>query len=195
MWELDHEEGWMTDNCCFQIVVLEKTLESPLDCKEIQPGNPRGNQLWIFIGRTDAEAETLILWPPDAKNWLIGKDLDAGKDWGQEEKVTKVDKMVGWHRLLNEYEFEQTTGDSEGQGSLECWSPLGHKELDMTWWVNINNKPYLSLRSRFINQTVKSAFLLTFLKVISKLNIFRIESLKISSFQNCPTQWMSLPAT
>ena len=95
MWELDHKEGWVPKNWCFWTVVLEKTLESPLDCKEMQPVQPKGNQSWIFIGRTDAEAETPILWPPDEKNWLIGKDPDAGKDWRQEEKGTTEDEMVG----------------------------------------------------------------------------------------------------
>ena len=97
---------------------VEKALESPLDCKEIQPVNPKGNQPWIFIGRTDAEAETPILWPPDVKNWLIVKDPDAGKDWRQEEKGMTEDEMVGWHRRLDGHEFEQTPGDSERQGSL-----------------------------------------------------------------------------
>ena len=100
MWELDHKEGWVPKNWCFWTVVLEKTLESPLDCKEIQPVRPKGDQSWVFIGRTDAEAETPILWPPDVKNWLIGKDLDAEQDWGQ-EKGTTEDEMVGWHHRLN----------------------------------------------------------------------------------------------
>ena len=98
--------------------MLEKILESPLDCKEIQPVHPKGNQSWVFIGRTDVEAETLILWPPDAKNWLIWKDPDAGKDWGQEEKGTTEDEMVGWHHWHNAFEFEQAPGDGEGQGGL-----------------------------------------------------------------------------
>ena len=101
MWELDHKEGWVPKNWYFQTVVLEKTLESPLDCKEIQPVNPNRNQSWIFIGGTDAKAETPILWPPDAKNWLIGKDPDVGKDWRHEEKGTTEDEMVGWHHWLN----------------------------------------------------------------------------------------------
>ena len=116
MWALDHKEGQMPKNWCFQTVVLEKTLESPLDCKEIKPVNPKGIQSWKLIGRTDAEAP--ILWPPDAKNWLIGKDLDAGKDWGQKEKGVTEDEMVGWHHGLNGHEFEQTLGDAEGHGSL-----------------------------------------------------------------------------
>ena len=106
-----------TENWCFWTVVLEKTIlrvESPFDCKEIQPVHPKGNQPWIVIARTDAEAETPILWPPDAKNWLIWKDPDAGKDWGQEEKGMTEDEMVGWHQQLKEDEFEQTPGDSEG---------------------------------------------------------------------------------
>ena len=106
MWELDYEESWAPRNWCFWTVVLEKTLDSPLDCKKIQPVHPRGNQSWIFIGRTDAEAETPVLWPPDAKNWLIGKDPDAGKDWRQEDKGTTEDEMVGWHHRLNGHESE-----------------------------------------------------------------------------------------
>ena len=132
MWELDHKEGWALKNWCFQSVVLEKTLESPLDRKEIKPVNPKGNQPWILIGRTGAEAEAPTLWPPDSKSQLIWKDPDAGKDWGHKEKGTTEDEMVGWHHQLNGHEFQQTQGDSEGQGSLACCSPWGHKELDTT---------------------------------------------------------------
>ena len=117
-------------------VVLEKTLKSPLDCKEIQPVSPRGNQSWIFIGRTDSEAEVPIFWPPDTKSQWIGKDPDAEKNWRQEEKGTTEDEMVGWHHWLNEHEFRQTPGESEGQGSLACCSPWGYKELDTTEWLN-----------------------------------------------------------
>ena len=106
MWELDHKEGWAPKNWCFPTAVLEKTLESPLDCNEIQPVHPKGDQSWVFIGRTDVEAETPILRPPDEKSWLIWKDPDAGKDWGHEEKVTTEDEMVGWHHQLNGPEFE-----------------------------------------------------------------------------------------
>ena len=106
MWELDCEESWTLKNWCFWTVVLEKTLESPLDCKEIQPVHPEGDQSWVFIGRTDAEAETPILWSPDAKSWLIGKDCDAGRDWGREEKGMTEDKMDGWHHWLYGHEFE-----------------------------------------------------------------------------------------
>ena len=122
MWELNHKEGWVQKNLCFWSVLLEKSLESPLDCKEIKPVSLKGNQPWIFIGRTDAEAEAPILWPPDAKNWLIGKDPDAGKDWEHGKGVTE-DKMVGWHHQLNGHEFEQAPGDSEGQGRLVCCHP------------------------------------------------------------------------
>ena len=120
----------------FWTIMLEKTLESLLDCKEIKPVNPKGNQHWIFIGRTDAEAEAPVLGPPDAKSWLIGKDPDAGKDWGQQEKGTTEDEMVGWHHLLNGHKFEQAPGASERQGSLMCCSPWGRKQLDMTKWLN-----------------------------------------------------------
>ena len=124
MWELDHKESWALRNWSFQIVVLEKTLESPLECKEIKPVSPQRNQPWILTERTDAEAEAPILWPPDVKNWLIGKDPDAGKDWRWEEKeATEDDEPVGWHDWLNGYELQQTPGDSEGQGSLVSCSP------------------------------------------------------------------------
>ena len=131
MWELDHKEGWVKKNWCFWTVVLEKTLESSLDCK-IKPVNLKQNQLWIFIGKTDAEAETPILCPPNAKEWLIWKDPDAGKDLRWEEKGTTEDEMVGCHHWLNGHEFEQAPRDREGQGSLACCSPWGRKELNMT---------------------------------------------------------------
>ena len=114
MWELDHKEGWVLKNWCFQIVVLEKTLESPLHSKEIKLVNSKGKQLWIFVGRTDTEDEVPIFWPPDAKSWLIGKDPEAGKDWRQKEQGMTEDKMVGWHHWLSGHEFEQTLGDSGG---------------------------------------------------------------------------------
>ena len=117
-------------------MVLEKTLESPWDCKEIQPVSPKGNQSWILIGRSDAEAETPILWPPDIKNWLIWKDPDAGNDWGWEEKGTTEDEMAGWHHRLNGHEFGWTPGFGDGRGGLACCSPAGPKELDMTERLN-----------------------------------------------------------
>ena len=139
MWELDYNEGWVPKNWCFWTVVFEKTLESPLDSKEIKPVNLKGNQSWIVIARTDAEAEVPILWPHDVKNWLIWKDPDAGKDWRQEEKGITEDEMVGWHHQLDGHEFEQGPGDGEGQWSLECCSPWNHKESVTTEWLN-NNK-------------------------------------------------------
>ena len=119
MWDLDYKESWAPKNWCFWTVVFEKTLESPLEIsKEIQPVHPKGDQSWVFIDRADIEAETPILWPPDAKSWLIWKDPDAGKDWGQEEKGTIEDEMVGWHHWLNGHEFEQAPGVGDGQGDL-----------------------------------------------------------------------------
>ena len=144
MWELDCEEGSEPKNWCFWTVVLEKTLESPLGYKEIKPVNPKGNQSWIFTETTDAEIltemiEARILWSPDAKNWLIGKDPDAGKDWRQEEKGMTEDEMVGWHHRLDGHEFEQAPGGDDGQGSLASCSPWGHRvrhdwATEVNWW-------------------------------------------------------------
>ena len=136
MWELDYKESWVPKKWCFWTVVLEKTVESPSDCKDIQPVYPKGNQSWLFIGRTDAEAETPIFWPPDLKNWLIWKDPDDGKDWTGEEKGTTKNQMVGWYHRLGGHEFEQALGVGDGQGSLVCCSPWGRKELDTTEWLN-----------------------------------------------------------
>ena len=136
MWELDHKESSAPKNWSFWTVVLEKTLESPLDCKETKAINTKGNQYWIFIGRTDAEAKAPILWPPDMKNWLIWKDPDARKDWRQEEKVTTEDELVGWHQRLDGHEFEKTPGIGDGHGSLACCSPQGQKESDTTERLN-----------------------------------------------------------
>ena len=135
VWKLDHKEGWAPKNSCSWTVVLEKTVESPLDSKEIKPVHLKGNQSWIFIGRTDAEAP--ILWPPDLKSWLTGKDPDAGNDWGQEEKGAAEDEMVKWNHWLNGHEFEQTLGDSEGQGSIVCCSPWGHR-VGHDWATELN---------------------------------------------------------
>ena len=140
MWELDCEESGVPKNWCFWTVVLEKTLESPLDCKDIQSVHPKRDESWVFIGRTDVEAETPILWPPHAKSWLIWKDPDAGKDWGQEEKGMPEDEMVGWHHRLNEHGFGWTLRVDDGQGGPVCYSSWGCKESDMTeltelnWW-------------------------------------------------------------
>ena len=135
MWELDYKESWVLKNWCFWTVVLEKTLQSPLACKEIQPVHLKGNHSWIFIGRTDAEAETPIIWLPDVKNWLIGKDPDAGKDWGREKGMTEYE-MVGLHLQLDGHECEQALRVGDGQGSLACCIPWGCKESDRTEWLN-----------------------------------------------------------
>ena len=132
MWELDYKESWAPKNWCFWTVVLEKTLESPLDCKEIQPVNPKGNQSRIFIARTEAEAETPILWPPDAENWLIGKDPDAGKHWRWENGMTE-DKMVGWHHWLNGHEFEQA---QELLMDREAWCVAVHGVAKRQTWLS-----------------------------------------------------------
>ena len=138
MWKLYHKEDWMPNNWCFWSVVLEKTLESPLDCKEIQPVNPNRNQPWKFIGRADAP----MLWPPDAKSQLVGKDPDAGKERGQEKGLTE-DEIIGWHHRLNGHEFKQTQGNSEGEGILPCCSLWGLKELDTSEWLNNKSCKYL----------------------------------------------------
>ena len=136
MWKLDCEESWVPKNWCFWTVVLEKTLESPLNCKEIQPVHSERNQSWVFIGRTDVEAETPILWPTHVKSWLIGKDSDAGRDWEQEEKGTTEDEMAEWHYRLDGHEFGWTPGVGDGQGGLACCDSWGCKELDMTERLN-----------------------------------------------------------
>ena len=137
MWELDYKESWAPKNWCFWTVVLEKTLESPLDCKEIQPIHPKGDQSWMFIGRTDVEAKTSILWPPDEKSWLIGKDPDAGKDWGQEEKGTAEDEMIGWHHQLSGHGFGWTLGVGDGQGGLACCSSWDRR-VGHDWATELN---------------------------------------------------------
>ena len=124
---LNCEESWTPKNLCFWTVVLKKTLESPLDCKEIQPVHSKGDQPWVFFGRNDAKAETPVLWPPRVKSWLTGKDSDAGCDWRQEEKGMAEDEMAGWHHWLNGSEFEWTPGDGDGQGGLACCDSWGHR--------------------------------------------------------------------
>ena len=148
MWELDYKESWAPKNRCFWTVVLEKILESPLDCKEIHPVHSKGDQTWVFFGRTDAKADTPILWPLHVKSWLIGKDSDAGRDWGQEEKGTTEDEMAGWHHRLNGREFEWTPGVGDRQGGLACCNSWGRKESDTTEWLNWTESPdfYLYLK-------------------------------------------------
>ena len=136
MWELDNKKGWVPSNWCLQILVLAKTHKNPLDGKEIKSVNTKGNKPWIFIGSTDAEAESPILWPPEVKNWLIGKDPDAGKDWRQEEKRATEDEIVGWHHQLKGLESGKTPGDSKVNGSLVCCTLWGCKESNTTEWLN-----------------------------------------------------------
>ena len=132
MWKLDCEESWVPKNWCFWTVVLEKTLESLLDCKEIQPVHSKGDQSWVFFGRTDAKAKTPILWPLHVKSWLIGNDSDAGRDWGQEEKGTTEDEMAVWHHRLDAHGFGWTPGVDDGQGGLACHGSWDHREWDTT---------------------------------------------------------------
>ena len=163
MWELDYKESWALKNWCFWTVVLEKTLESPVDCKQIQPVKLKGNQSWIFIGRTDAEAESPILWPPDVKNWLIVKDPDAGKDWSQEVKGMTEDEMVRWHHQLYGHEYEQAPRVGNGQGSLASCSPWGHKKSDMTDWLNLTELIFLSTVIHILTKLGESLLHLPFL--------------------------------
>jgi len=141
MWELDCEEGWAPKNWCFWTVVLEKTLASPLDCKEIQPVHSEGDQPWDFFGRNDAKAETPVLWPPHAKGWFIGKVSDTEKDWGQKEKGMTEDEMAGWHHWLDGCESEWTPGVGDGQRGLACCDSWGLKKSDMTEWLNWTGIP------------------------------------------------------
>ena len=155
MWELDYKESWAPKNWYFWTVVLDKTLESTLDCKEIQPVDPKGDQSWVFIGRTDVEAETPILWPPDVKSQLTGKDPDARKEWGQKEKGATEDEIVGWHHWHSGHGFRWTLGVDDGQGGLACCISWGRKESDTTerlnWTVlwampkNVQTTPLLHL--------------------------------------------------
>ena len=143
MWELDYKESWALKNWCFWTVVLEKTLESPLDCMEIQPVHPKGDQSLVFIGRTDVEAETPILWPPDAKSWLIGKNPDAGKDWRQEQKGTTEYEIVGWHHLLDGHGFGQTPGVGNGQGGLACCDHgVTKSRTQLSNWTELNGRKW-----------------------------------------------------
>ena len=148
MWELDYKENWAPKNWCFWTVVLEKTLESPLDCKEAQPVHPKGDQSWMLFGRTDVEAKTPKVWAHDVKSWLIWKDPDAGKDWGHEEKQTTEDEMIGWHHWLNGHGFGWTPGVGDGQGGLACCSWVC-KESDTTEQLNwTDNMPSRNLEAK-----------------------------------------------
>ena len=200
--ELDHKEGWVLKNWCFWTVVLEKTLKSPLDCKEIQPVHPKGNKFWIFIGRTDAEAETPILWPPDVKSWLIGKDPDPVKDWGWEEKGKTEDAMVGWHHRLNGHGFGWTLGVGDGQLGLVCCGSWGRKQSDVTEWLNwtdcvIAVSQYSLARIKyydFLSLPALCIFLRDFSFILHwyllvRFNIFNF-SVKYSSILSCKVYWL-----
>ena len=155
MWELDCEENWEPKNWCFWTVVLKKTIESPLNCKEIQPVHPKGDQSWMFIRRTDVEAETSILWPPHAKSWLIGKDPNAGKDWGQEEKGMTEDEMGRWHHRLNRHGFVWTPGIGDEQGGLACCNSWVRRVGHDCDWTELNwNHQAKFIETRPISQTV-----------------------------------------
>ena len=153
MWELDYKEGWALN--FFQIVVLEKTFESPLDSKEIKPVSPKGDQPWIFIGSTDDEGEALILWPPDSKRQFTGKDSHAGKDWGQEKRRETENEMFGWRQWLNGHESEQIQGVSVGQETLECCSSWGHRKSGRTWWLN--NKCIIIFTTKILIPQMKTS--------------------------------------
>ena len=175
MWELDCEESWAPKNWCFWTAVLEKTLTSPLDCKEIQPVHPKGDQSWVFIGRTDAEAETPILWPPHVKSWRIGKDPDAGRGWGQEEKERTDDEMAGWHHQLDGCEFEWTPGVGDGQGGPACCDWWGRKESDTTEPLN-----WTEPRSKLLPACRFEAALCEYLYVLILIDFFCLSSLFLS---------------
>ena len=186
MWELDHKEGWAMKDWCFWTVVLEKTLESPLDCKKMKPVNPKWNQSWIFIGRTDAEAKAIVLWPSDAKSWLIRKDPDAGKNWRQEEKGRTEDEMVGWHHWLNGHEFEQAPGDGEGQGCL-AWRTKSQTWLS-DWTAAANIVAWISLFSISFFLGLNNISLYEFTTCCLSIHLFMeicTFSLEIYLFKSC----------
>ena len=159
-------------------MVLEKTLESPLDCKEIQPVHLKGDRSWVFFGRNDADAETPVLWPPHAKSWLLGKDPDAGRDWGQEDKGTTVNEMVGWYHRFNGHEFEWTPGVGDGQGGLACCGSWGCKESDMTEqlnWAELNSFYFTNCPSmKILKFLFETSFQALSLILIFKNVYFRI---------------------
>ena len=193
MWELDYKESWALKNWCFWTVVLEKTLESPLDCKESQPVHPKGDQSWVFTGRTDAEAEAPIHWLPHMKSWLIRKDPDAGRDWGQEEKGTTEDEMAGWHHRLDGHEFEWTQRVGDGQGGLACCSSWGCKESDTTEQLNWTELT-LFLSQDWIQDT--TPYLGTFLfrgrknKGLPNLLLMRWETeSELTGWDELPVKW------
>ena len=169
MWELDCEESWAPKNWCFWTVVLEKTLESPLECKEIQPVHSKGDQPWVFFGRNDAKAETPVLWPPHVKHWLIRKDSDAGRDWGKEEKGMTEDEMGRWHYRIDGREFEWTLGVGDGQGGLVCCDSWGCKESD-NWTTELN---LLACEMRAIMRQFEHSLALPFFGIGMKTDLFQ----------------------
>ena len=177
MWELDHKQGWASKNWCFLTVVLEKTLESPLHCMEMKPVHPKGNQSWIFIGRTDAEAETPILWPPGVKSRLVRKDAEAGKDWRQ-EKGTTEDEMITWHHQHNGQELEQVPGDAEVQGRLAHYSPWGLKESDTTEWTTTTFTLLICLTGRHCAFNIRDFYYYTPHLQLSKYNLHKQKTSK-----------------
>ena len=195
MWELDCEESWVPKNWCFWTVVLEKILESPLDCKEIQPVHSEGDQPWDFFGGNDAEAETPVLWSPHAKSWLIGKDSDAGRDWGQEEKGRTEDETAGWHHWLDGRESEWTPGVGDGQGGLACCNSWGREESNTTEWLNwteLNwSTPSILLNQRRRRVNSRSYVLMLSCQIIS-INFLKRHRLK--SQYKLVIQWLRLHA-
>ena len=187
MRELDCEESWAPKNWCFWTVVLEKTPESPLDCKEIQSVHSEGDQPWDFFGRNDAKAETPVLWPPHAKSWLIGKDSDAGRDWGQEEKGTTEDEMAGWHHWLDGCASEWTLGIGDGQGGLVCCNSWCHKKLDTTERLNwtellLGRRVMINLDSIFISRDITLPTKVCLVKaVVFPVVMWECESWKLSA--------------
>ena len=210
MWELDYKESWVPKNWCFWNVVLEKTLESPLDRKEIQPDDLKRDQSRVFIGRTDVEVETPILWPPDAKSWLIGKDPDAGKDWGQEEKGTTEDEMVRWHHRLNGHGFGWTLAVGHEQGGPGCCVSRGRKESDtaelLNWTyrkkeidanIRVTDSPYIlwwnnnisvfKKRNIFMIQLIYTMWILHSASKIIQLYFIMKIAIHLHNFPSCPT--------
>ena len=175
MWELDCEEGWTLKNWWFSTIVLEKTLESPLDRKEIQPVHSEGDQPWDFFGRNDAKAETPVLWPPHVKSWLFGKDSDAGRDWGQEEKGTKEDEMAGWHHWLNGHESEWTPGVGDGQGGLVCCSSWGRR-VRHDWVTELN---WIFQNELIVSDPTSSVIFIVFLLTCNTLRQNTFPSLTV----------------
>ena len=166
MWELDYKENWVLKTWCFWTVMLQKTLESPLDCKDIQPVHPKGDPSWVFFGRTDAETETPILWPPDVKCWLIRKDPDAGKDWGLEEKGTTEEEMVGCHHQRDGHGLGWTRGAGDGHGGLACCGSGGLKESDMTEWLNWTElKELIAIQTLLLISSIQSLQVLLYFKI------------------------------